>query len=353
MDCRNPGPQGCSSDILVDLDFSTPCWNDGTKMFQLQKLFSLVLFFLSLVATSPSFAQEKIRVGYIGLSLSSLPLLAARELGIFAKNGLQAEVLLLNFQLSAIAMSAGELDYVAGVGPGTVSATLGGNPLRAVWIVANRLIYNVMAQPELKTLQELRGKRVGVAGLGATTHTAFTMAVEKAGFNPKEFVVVGLGPQQQQKALESKAIDAVMIDPPVLFVLQQKGFSKVLDIGSLVEMPVGGLTVTTKSLTGKAEQVRRVIKSMQEAKEALIGSKERSVEFIVKTMKMDRDTAVKTFEMMAIAWAGNGVPTPAGMSNIVRGIQSQGRFVDRKVGFEEIADARLAQQVAKELGHKE
>jgi ABC-type nitrate/sulfonate/bicarbonate transport system substrate-binding protein len=247
----------------------------------------------------------------------------------------------------------GELDYVAGVGPGTVSATLGGNPLRAVWIVADRLIYNVMAQPELKTLQDLRGKRIGVAGLGATTHTAFNMAVEKAGANPKDFIVVGLGPQQQQRALESKAIDAVMIDPPVLFVLQQKGFSKVLDIGALVEMPVGGLTTLSKTIGGKPDQVRRVIKALQEAKETLIGSKEKSVEFIVKTMKMDRDTAVKTFEIMAYAWAGNGVPTPVGMNNIVRGIQSQGRFAERKVAFEEIADPRLAQQVARELGHKE
>ena len=139
------------------------------------------------------------------------------------------------------------------------------------------------------------------------------MAVEKAGANPKDFIVVGLGPQQQQRALESKAIDAVMIDPPVLFVLQQKGFSKVLDIGSLVEMPVGGLTTLSKTIGGKPDQVRRAIKALQEAKETLVGSKEKSVEFIVKTMKWI-DTAVKTFEIMAHAWAGNGVPTPVGMN---------------------------------------
>jgi NitT/TauT family transport system substrate-binding protein len=250
-------------------------------------------------------------------------------------------------------MSSGELDSVAGVGPGTVSATLGGSPSRAVWIVANRLIYNVIAQPELKTLQDLRGKRVGVAGLGATTHTAFTMAVEKAGANPKDFIVVGLGPQQQQRALESKAIDAVMVDPPVLFVLLQKGYSKVLDIGAAVEMPVGGLTTLTKTLSARPDQVRRVVRALQEAKEALIGSKEVSVEFIVKTMKMDREAATKTHEMMAFAWAGSGVPTRTGMENIVKGIQSQGRFVGRKVAFEEIADPRFALQVARELGHKE
>lgn len=313
---------------------------------------SLVLLSSTLFLSAAS-AQERIRIGYIGLSLSSMPLLAARELGTFSKNGIQAELLLLTFQLSSVALNAGELEYVGGVGPGSVSATLGGSPSRAVWIVANRLIYNVIAQPELKTLQDLRGKRIGVSGLGATAHTAFTMAVERTGANPKDFIVVGLGPQQQQRALESKAVDAVMIDPPLLFVLLKKGFSKVFDVGAAVEMPVGGLTTLTKTLSARPDQVRRVIKALQEAKELLLNSKERAVEFIVKTMKMDQETATKTHELMAFAWAGSGVPTRTGMENIVRGIQSQGRFADRKVAFEEIADPRLALQVARELGHKE
>jgi len=210
------------------------------------------------------FAQDKVRIGYIGLSLSSLPLLAARELGFFSRNGIQAEVVLLTSQLSAVALNAGELQYVAGVGPGSVSATLAGSPSRAVWIVANRMIYDVIAQPELKTLQDLRGKRIGVSGLGATTHTAFTMAVEKTGANPKDFVVVALGPQQHQRAMESKSVDAMIVDPPVSLVLLKKGFNKILDIGAAVEMPVGGLTTLTKTLDGKPDQVRRVIKALQQ-----------------------------------------------------------------------------------------
>lgn len=314
----------------------------------------LVIVLLSLaVFPGAASAQEKIRIGYIGLSLSSMPLLAARELGIFAKNGVQAEVLLLTSQLSAVALNAGELDYVAGVGPGSLSATMAGSPSRAVWIVANRLIYNVIAQPEFKTLQELRGKRIGVSGLGATTHTAFTMAVERVGANPKDFIFVGLGPQQHLRAMEAKSVDAMIVDPPVLFVLLKRGFSKVLDIGANVEMPVGGLTTLTKTLSAKPDQVRRVIKSMQEAKEALLNSKERAAEFIVKMMKMDQEIALRTQELMAYAWAGSGVPTRVGIENIVRGIQSQGRFADRKFAFEDLADPRFALQVARELGHKE
>jgi ABC-type nitrate/sulfonate/bicarbonate transport system substrate-binding protein len=115
---------------------------------------------------------------------------------------------------------------------------------------------------------------------------------------------------------------------------------------------VGGLTTLTKTITGKPDQVRRVIRALQEAKETLLNSRERAVDFTIKAMKMDRETALQTYDIMADAWVGNGAPTRMGMKNIVGGIQAQGRFADRKISFEDVADPRFAQQVARELGAK-
>lgn len=300
----------------------------------------------------PSFAQDRVRIAYVGPSLSNLPLLAAKETGIFARHKLDVEILLLTSQLSAVALGAGELEYVAGVGPGSVGGTLAGIPSRAVWVVSNRILHSVVAQPEVKSLQDLRGKKIGVTGLGGTTHTSLMMAIEKFGGNPREYIVVSLGPQQYLRALESKAVDAATVDPPLLFLVLKKGFSRILDLGSVVEMPVGGLTTMMKTLNSKSEQVVRIIKSLQEAKDLLLSSKERAVDFTIKVMKMDRESALRSYELMAVAWVGTGVPTRAGMENIIRGVQSQGRFADKKVAFEDVADSRLAIQAARELGHK-
>ena len=300
----------------------------------------------------PSFAQDRVRIAYVGPSLSNLPLLAAKETGIFARHKLDVEILLLTSQLSAVALGAGELEYVAGVGPGSVGGTLAGIPSRAIWVVSNRILHSVVAQPEVKSLQDLRGKKIGVTGLGGTTHTSLMMAIEKFGGNPREYIVVSLGPQQYLRALESKAVDAATVDPPLLFLVLKKGFSRILDLGSVVEMPVGGLTTMMKTLNSKSEQVVRIIKSLQEAKDLLLSSKERAVDFTIKVMKMDRESALRSYELMAVAWVGTGVPTRAGMENIIRGVQSQGRFADKKVAFEDVADSRFAIQAARELGHK-
>jgi NitT/TauT family transport system substrate-binding protein len=297
-------------------------------------------------------AQDKVRIAYVGPSLSNLPLLAAKELGGFARQGLEVEILLLTSQLSAVALGAGELEYVAGVGPGSVSGTLAGIPSRAVWIVSNRILHSIVAQPEIKTLEQLRGKKIGVTGLGGTTHTSLMIAIEKSGGNPKEFIVVALGPQQYLRALEAKSVDAATIDPPLLFLVVKRGFNRLLDLGSVVEMPVGGLTTLTQTLTTKPDQVRKVIRALQEAKQMLLHSKERAVDFTMRIMKMDRETALRSYEIMAGAWEGTGVPTRTGIENIVRGIKSQGRFPDKKASFEDVADPRFALQVARELGAK-
>ena len=307
---------------------------------------------LSVCDGSALLAQDKVRIAYVGPSLSNLPLLAAKELGGFARQGLEVEILLLTSQLSAVALGAGELEYVAGVGPGSVSGTLAGIPSRAVWIVSNRILHSIVAQPEVKTLEQPRGKKIGVTGLGGTTHTSLMIAIEKSGGNPKEFIVVSLGPQQYLRALEAKSVDAATIDPPLLFLVVKRGFNRVLDLGSVVEMPVGGLTTLTQTLTSKPDQVRKVIRALQEAKQILLQSKERAVDFTMRIMKMDRETALRSYEVMAGAWEGSGVPTRTGIENIVRGIKSQGRFLDKKASFEDVADPRFAIQVARELGAK-
>jgi len=108
----------------------------------------------------------------------------------------------------------------------------------------------------------------------------------------------------------------------------------------------------TQTLTGKPDQVRKVIRALQEAKQILLHSKERAVDFTMRIMKMDRETALRSYEIMAAAWEGTGVPTRTGIENIMRGIKSQGRFPDKKASFEDVADPRFALQVARELGAK-
>ena len=308
---------------------------------------------LDYTCTNAQEPKTKIRIANSAMSVTSLALLAAREWKLFSERGLEAEIILMSPALTVPAMIAGEIDYFAGVGPGVVSASLSGLPFRAVWVSADKVSYSLVANPKFKTLQELRGKKIGVTGsLGATNHVSLVIALEKLGMSPKDFNILALPPTEMLRSLESGFLDAASLNPPTLFLALKKGFPNILDIGSLVEMPGGGLTVLAKDIKGKPDEVKRVIRAMQSAKDAMRKSKDKSVELMMRILKMDPESAAATYEVFLKTLSVDGIPTRAGMDNLVKSIQAQGRFVDKKPSFTDVADDRLAKEVARELGYK-
>jgi len=318
-------------------------------------------FVLAIIALAPTFlthpvfaqrAREKVRIANASLSVTALPLIAAKEWKLFEEQGFEPEIILISPAISAPALVSGEIDFVAGVGPGSVSASLGGLPLRAVWFSSERVSYSLMANPKFKTVQELKGKKIGVTGsLGATNHVSLVIALEALGLNPKDFNILALPPAEMLRSLESGFVDAASLNPPVMFFAEKKGFLNALDIGSLVEMPGGGLTALTQDIQKKPAEVKRVIRALQTAKDMIRKSKDKSVDLMMRILKMDREIAGDTYEVFLKTLSKNGVPTRAGMDNLVKSIHAQGRFVNKKPAFNDIADDRLAKEVARELGY--
>ena len=302
-------------------------------------------------------AQErrgKTRISNAAFTITALPLLAARDWRIFPANGLDMEIILMNSALVPPALVQGDIDYQAGVGPASVNATLSGFPTRAIWFSSDKISYWLMGRAPYKTMESLKGKKIAITGLGGTIHVAYLMALEKLGINPKDYVLVSIPGQQIQLlySLDSGYVDAAILSPPVTFGAQKKGFNKLLDIGAMVEMAGGGLTALAKTIQERPSETKRVIRSLQLAKDEIRKSKAKTVDLIIRILKMDKEAASATYDEFLTTLSPTGIPSRTGMEILVKAIQSQGRFVDRKVSFNDIADDRLATEVAKELGYK-
>jgi NitT/TauT family transport system substrate-binding protein len=223
---------------------------------------------------------------------------------------------------------------------------------RAVWFASEQLIYSLLARPEFKTLKDLRSKRIAVGALGDTTEVSLRVGLEAVGENPRDFVILGVGNPNLMSALESGSVEAAQLNPPLLFYAKRRGFRELLDIGSRVKMPLGGLTTMGSTIQNRSGEMHRLIRAMQIAKRALLQSKEKSVELMVRFLRLDRPTAEDTFAEYQKTVSGSGVPTREGIEQIVKALQLLGQFTGRKIAIEEDADARVAREVAKELGYK-
>jgi len=330
-------------------------WRIQRRLPVAQLVVALVLISTLSFSAAAQERRSKIRISNAGLTITALPLLAARDWGIFNASGMDVEIIIMAASLAPSALSTGDIDYIAGVGPASVSATLSGLPSRAIWFSSDRISYWLMARPQFKTLEDLKGKKIAVSGgVGGTNHVALLVALEKSGGNAKDYVMVAIPGQQNQLlySLESGFVEGALVSPPVTFTAYKKGFNKLLDVGSMVEMPGGGLTALVKTIQTKSAETKKVIHSLQSAKDEIRKSKAKTVDLIVRLLKMDRESAAETYDTFLTTLSPTGIPNRAGMDNLVRSLQSQGRFTDRKISFTDLADDRLATEVAKEMGYK-
>jgi NitT/TauT family transport system substrate-binding protein len=312
----------------------------------------LVAFFTLSSSLSAQEGSKRIRIAYPSNSICCLPLFAARQWKIFEENGLQVEIIQVRSQVGNVALAGGEIQYFAGVGPASVSATLRGMASRAIWFSSDQLIYSLIARPEFRNLKDLRNKKIGLTGLGGTMHVALQIALESAGENPKSFVYLSLSAAQLLPAVEAGAIDAAVFSPPFVSFAQKKGLKDVFDVGSRVKMPLGGLTTLLTTIQNRPDELRRVIRSLQTARQEILKSKEKSAAMIADFLKVDRQAAEDTYLDVKRTAGGSGVPTREGIDQIVKSLQAAGQFTDRKVAFEEVADDRIAKEVARDLGYK-
>src|SRR4029434_4996032 len=153
-----------------------------SKFLELTIILSALLLLIS-----NGFAQErraKLRISNAGFTITALPLLAAKDWGLCTAHGPEMEVILMQSSLVPAALTQGDIDFQAGVGPASVNATMAGFATRAIWFSSDRISYWLMAKSQYKTLQSLKAKQVAISVLGGTVHVAFLMALEKLGVNP-------------------------------------------------------------------------------------------------------------------------------------------------------------------------
>ncbi len=152
--------------------------------------------------------------------------------------------------------------------------------------------------------------------------------------------------------LENGTIEAAQLNSPLNYHAKKKGFRPLLEIDQYVQMPLGGLTASSAAIQNRTSELKRVIRSLQTAKKTLLQSKEKAIDLIMRTIRVDREVAEEMFADNRRSAAGNGVPSRQGMEQIVKSLQMLGQFSGKKISFEEITDVRIAREVAKELGYK-
>jgi ABC-type nitrate/sulfonate/bicarbonate transport system substrate-binding protein len=150
-----------------------------------------------------------------------------------------------------------------------LGAAAQGSEIKMLTSTSNRVSWKLIANPQIRKAQDLRGKRFGVQSIVGTTWMDAMLALEALGLEPKRdniaFLPTG-DPVAMSQALEAGRIDAAVLDPALSRKLLSKGFSLMVDLAQAnVFFPGLGLAATRTYLDEHASIVEKVITALTES----------------------------------------------------------------------------------------
>jgi NitT/TauT family transport system substrate-binding protein len=287
-------------------------------------------------------APQKIRIAYASRSSSAMPQYMAHHKGFFKAEGLDVELIQMNPRLGATAVVNGDVAFATPF-TSTFRGILQGFPMKLVFIHLKKGPYYLMVRPEIKDIQQLKGKRIGVATIKGTDQLVAEEMLQSKGFNPNllQAVAIGDGPVRMQ-ALVSGAVEAVCVAPPHDLMLRKMGYNALLgppEIG----LPSAGMLTSDRLIKENPQQVRHTLKALLRAHQYILENRQETIQVLIKWLPQPLDIAEHSYDGELKTLNRDGTMTDAEVDAIIA------RVGEKKRPLDEVRDFSFARQAMKEL----
>jgi NitT/TauT family transport system substrate-binding protein len=233
-----------------------------------------------------------VRIAYVSRSILDMPYIIARDRGFFREEGLDVEFIFMKAIQTVQAMLAGGIDFGTATGTG-ISAAVNGAEVRVVFALTDKPSFDMIALPNIASVQQMRGKKLGISAPGSLTEILARQIFLVNKIPLDQVAMLPLGTSDvTYVALKAGTIDATMLQVPQNFIAQDEGYRKIAAGADVYRAVQGGLTTTKAVITERPEIVIRVIRATQKALRLIRNDKKFTVEFIkgpFLDMGKDRD----------------------------------------------------------------
>lgn len=218
------------------------------------------------LSAGPSEAAEglqKIRVAYAAVTAAFAIPWIAKEAGLYRRHGLDVELIYIASGPRAIqTMIGGGIDIAAFGGAAAIDARLAGADVVYVAIPVKRLIFFTVAAPQIKGVEDLRGKVVGATRIGTLTDYFTRVYLRQSGLVPDRDVTIrGTGGLPETlAALKAGQIQAGTFGFPAVLHAQAAGFHILVDYSTLgYRYPLSTVAVTQSLIRTRESAVRNFL----------------------------------------------------------------------------------------------
>ena len=311
-----------------------------------------VALFALIWLCSAAGAVDKIRVAVSNPNMPNLTVAMAQRKGFFRQENIDAEIIRMNPNVAITALASGDIDYCQLFGA-VVAAAIAGLPVRIVAGFLNNWPMTLIAQPEFKSLNEMKGKTLGVSSYGATPDVGARLMLKQVGLDPeKDIKVLALGSDAARiTALKQRVVDLIVISPPADAQMEKQGYRILARAYELFNFPYLGLGTHTRKMKEKPDEIRRAIKATIRANRYIRDNREDAVRTLMDWGKIESEYAYASYDALRDLFNADGAVPEDGLKLVIDQARRSAKAT-REVPSNEVAELTFLREAQAELGIK-
>lgn len=284
---------------------------------------------------------------------TGFPFVIAEERGFFKGEGLNGVVVVMQNQVVVNGVLTKNVDY-GGTFSNFVGAAMAGLPVRIVMSVMDGSDHVLVTSPNIKRVEELKGKTIGISSFGGTPHSEVLMILKKYGLNPDKdvtFLQIG-GSSTRYGALDGGSIQAAMLTPPFNKLLRKKGFNELVSFNDVAKIPLGGVAVHVDRMKERPDEIVKFIKAMLKSVDYIQSRKADILALMDKSWGVkDAEVREGMYQDLMGLYSHTGIASDETMRNVIHLVQESRRSTGN-VPISDVADWSFAKRADEELKRK-
>ena len=260
-----------------------------------------IIFFslLSMILLAASGEAGRVRVAIPSTTHAVLAFSTSRDKGYYRDEGLDVELILMSAPIASRALLSGDVE-VATVGGAGLLPVLSGAPLRFIFSTYNRPMFWLFGKAEIRSVKELKGKKVGVSGIGSGPDSLLREALRRNALEGRDVAILSLGVMPTiYSGLQSGVVDAAMLSPPFTFRAEEDGFRELIAFPKqdLVEMQ-GSILVKESFLQSDPATLEKFIRATYKGFLYIKQNRSGTIPILGRYLQVKEELAAKAYEQV-------------------------------------------------------
>jgi ABC-type nitrate/sulfonate/bicarbonate transport system substrate-binding protein len=306
--------------------------------------------FVWVVLYGSSYAADKITISYSSRTYAFLPAQVAMVKGFFKDENIDPILIQMRSQVTVPALVSGEVNYTLSFG-NIVTGAMQGLPFKILAVLTDKPLHHLVARGDIKSIADLRGKRIGTQRIGGSDHLAAEAILQAKGIDLKEvqFVTLGADEPVRVEVLKNGLVDAVCVSPPGPLRLAREGYNvlggpKDLKIGS----PISGVAATDMRIKNNREEAKRVLRAVIRGLRFMHEHKDETVSIMARWLNQTQEVARDSYDLILPSFSADG-STPDKTYEFAIESRKGAAKLDKAIPLAQVRDLTLLGEVQKEL----